>query len=427
MSTNKEKGCAVSPARGVGGSCGARTNRGDTWQLVVTRGVDSFAGRPGKFLELGSGSSRGGTGRAKLSCCAGTIGRLLSSNFPSRTRATRRDWDGRTFSLVTVAVAAYHASGCGRPPSDPGATLPAEQSFVPNSVDLCADPDSARGAGPNMGGKSCFIRQVALISIMAQCGSFVPAVSAELSVMDGVYTRMGAADNLALGASTFLEDVGMRRHPRRHAAVLVVLDELGRGTSTHDGVAVAHATLDHLVANTRCLTLFVTHYPSVARELRAKHPKHCAAAYTSYVEAGGGDDSGKMPKEEREKMEEEEEEEVNEGEHIEFMYKLTPGVAHRSFGLNVARMAGLPPSVLRRAGVKAKELEIVTARRSTIRTMGSAADVAAAAAAAENPARRVLRAIDDAAVATGAAPRREHASSPSASPRSNEIIASRLE
>ena len=243
-------------------------------------------------------------------------------------------------------------------------------------------------------------------------------------MLDGVFTRMGAADNLALGASTFLEEMSecsailAAATPRS----LVVLDELGRGTSTHDGVAVAHATLDHLVAGARCLTLFVTHYPSVARELRAKHPKHCAAAFTSYMEAtsrgggvgvggggggivggnsgggsvsvaveGGGGAAGEEP-----------EEEAPAGEHIEFMYKLTPGVAHRSFGLNVARMAGLPPGLVRRAGVKARELELATARRSALRTMGSEADVETSAAAAEKPTRDVLRAIDASGAAAAA-------------------------
>jgi|AntAceMinimDraft_1070359.scaffolds.fasta_scaffold51587_1 DNA mismatch repair protein MSH3 len=297
-----------------------------------------------------------------------------------------------------------------------------------------------------MGGKSCFIRQVALIVIMAQCGSFVPAATAQLTVMDGVFTRMGASDNLALGASTFLEEMSecaailAAATPRS----LVVLDELGRGTSTHDGVAVAHATLDYLVSGGRSLTLFVTHYPNVARELRAKHPRHCAAVFTSYMEAGGaGGDSGDSgdhgggggsgwsayvgsgdgskgrgngaseqitysepagavvgavvaaavataaagtaeaggdtatpmdagptadvsaaPINQSTTVEagsnQSEASAVaaaaaaadSPGEHIEFMYKLTPGVAHRSFGLNVARMAGVPTSVVRRAGLK---------------------------------------------------------------------------
>ncbi len=234
-----------------------------------------------------------------------------------------------------------------------------------------AAPRALVVTGPNMGGKSCFIRQTALICVMAQCGSFVPARSATLTALDGVYTRMGAADCLATGASTFLEEMSecaaiLRRAGRRS---LVVLDELGRGTSTHDGVAVAHATLEHLVKREgapgdedassaagkgrtegKGLTLFVTHYPQVAREMRAKYPDACRAAFTSYhavreedgTETGGGGGGGAAERA---------------PERVEFLYKLTPGVAHRSFGLNVARMAGLPASVLRAAGAKASALE----------------------------------------------------------------------
>ena len=150
------------------------------------------------------------------------------------------------------------------------ATLAGGKSFVPNSVELRADGTRALVVtGPNMGGKSCFIRQTALACVMAQCGSFVPAASAQLTVLDGVYTRMGAADNLAMGASTFLEEMS-----ECSASLLVPFAGGARrdargGTSTHDGVAVAHATLDHLVGAARCLALFVTHYPSVAREMRA--------------------------------------------------------------------------------------------------------------------------------------------------------------
>ena len=105
--------------------------------------------------------------------------------------------------------------------------------------------------GPNMGGKSCFVRQTATLALMAQCGSFVPARAMTLTAFEGVHTRMGAADNLAMGSSTFLEEMSECAAILRAAAAekrsLVVLDELGRGTSTHDGVAVAHATLEHLV------------------------------------------------------------------------------------------------------------------------------------------------------------------------------------
>ena len=219
-------------------------------------------------------------------------------------------------------------------------------SFVPNSIDL--DSERTRAlviTGPNMGGKSCYIRQIALLSIMAQVGSFVPAKSARLSVLDAVYTRMGASDNLAMGSSTFLEEMSEASTiletctPRS----LVIMDELGRGTSTHDGVAIAAATLEHLVRDARCFTLFVTHYPSVAREVQAKYPSHCSSSFTSYVELPGSSED--MPR-------------------IQFLYKLTPGVAHRSFGLNVARMASLPNKVIQIASAKAAELEVQTARRT---------------------------------------------------------------
>jgi len=221
--------------------------------------------------------------------------------------------------------------------------------FVPNSIDLHGDRTRALViTGPNMGGKSCYIRQVALLSVMAQVGSFVPAKQARLTVLDAIYTRMGASDNLAMGSSTFLEEMSEASNilemctPRS----LVIMDELGRGTSTHDGVAIAAATLEHLVRDAKCFTLFVTHYPSVARDVQAKYPTHCASCFTSYVELEGS--SEEMPR-------------------IQFLYKLTPGVAHRSFGLNVARMACLPPAVIQSAGVKASELEITTARRALAR------------------------------------------------------------
>jgi DNA mismatch repair protein MSH3 len=121
------------------------------------------------------------------------------------------------------------------------------------------------------------------------------------------------------------------------------MDELGRGTSTHDGVAIAAATLEHLVRDAKCFTLFVTHYPSVAREVQSKYTEHCSASFTSYMELPGSSED--VPR-------------------IQFLYKLTPGVAHRSYGLNVARMACLPTNVIQTASVKAAELEVETAQRT---------------------------------------------------------------
>lgn len=133
----------------------------------------------------------------------------------------------------------------------------------PNASIIQKDRRCLLITGPNMGGKSSYIRQIALIVIMAQIGSYVPAKSAQMGVFDAVYCRMGAADNLATGQSTFMKEVQETSDIMRLATPrsLVILDELGRGTSTHDGTAIAYATLHYLLETVKCKTLFVTHYP----------------------------------------------------------------------------------------------------------------------------------------------------------------------
>jgi DNA mismatch repair protein MSH3 len=292
--------------------------------------------------------------------------------------------------------------------------------------------------GPNMGGKSCFVRQTALLVLMAQCGSFTPARAMTLTPFEGVHTRMGAADNLAMGSSTFLEEMSecasILNAVTREKRSLVVLDELGRGTSTHDGVAVAHATLEHLVgaraggsrpdgsfgeenasssssSSRGTLTLFVTHYPSVAREVVAKRPRECAAAFTSYAEkrrTRSTTASGPEAEDETDlRAEKNADEALAAADEIDFLYALTPGVAHRSFGLNVARMAGVPPGVLRSAAAKARELETGMSRKAAARVasearrdggFGGAGERALLGACAEiaDAAGAVVRALRDA-------------------------------
>jgi DNA mismatch repair protein MSH3 len=292
--------------------------------------------------------------------------------------------------------------------------------------------------GPNMGGKSCFVRQTALLVLMAQCGSFTPARAMTLTPFEGVHTRMGAADNLAMGSSTFLEEMSecasILNAVTREKRSLVVLDELGRGTSTHDGVAVAHATLEHLVgaraggsrpdgsfgeenasssssSSRGTLTLFVTHYPSVAREVVAKRPRECAAAFTSYAEkrrTRSTTASGSEAEDETDlRAEKNADEALAAADEIDFLYALTPGVAHRSFGLNVARMAGVPPGVLRSAAAKARELETGMSRKAAARVasearrdggFGGAGERALLGACAEiaDAAGAVVRALRDA-------------------------------
>lgn len=222
-----------------------------------------------------------------------------------------------------------------------------EGSFVPNDI-MLGGPNGHRCAvitGPNMGGKSCYIRQAALIACMAQAGSFVPAVSCKLHAFDAIYTRMGAADNIALGRSTFLEELGEASAILSKATgrSLVIMDELGRGTSTQDGKAIAASTLEYFVHKIGCLLLFVTHYPEVARlGLRSGGGAACFHMAHVVEDAPLGQPEGAG---------------IAVPPRVTFLYKLISGVAEASYGLNVARMAGLPEAVVQRAYEKAREVE----------------------------------------------------------------------
>lgn len=235
-----------------------------------------------------------------------------------------------------------HLSGADGTHPAAATTTPEEPSFIetgPSDVSAFT-PEAERCAvvtGPNMGGKSCYIRQAALIVCMAQAGSFVPAAACRLHAFDAVFTRMGAADNLALGRSTFLEELGEASTILAHATPrsLVIIDELGRGTSTRDGRAIAASTLEYLCSSLRCLTLFVTHYPEVAR-VGMGVERGIGSYYMAHVVEKEAEE-GVVPR-------------------VIFLYKAVRGVAEASYGLNVARMAGLPDKVVARAAEKAHEL-----------------------------------------------------------------------
>lgn len=238
-------------------------------------------------------------------------------------------------------------------------TLP--NGYIPFTTTLSSPTPLAHLiTGPNMGGKSSFVRAAALLVLLAQVGSYVPAGAMSLTLADGIHTRMGARDNLFAGESTFMVEVSETAAILRAATPrsLVVLDELGRGTSTHDGAAIAHAVLDYVVRETRCLTLFITHYQNLARIaegmggglVRNVHMRFTAARVAGpggEGGAGGGSD--------------EEDEEGAGGlggdEEITFLYEVAEGVAHRSYGLNVARLAKIPRKVLEVAAKKSRELE----------------------------------------------------------------------
>ncbi|MGD8328167.1 MAG: DNA mismatch repair protein MutS [Acidobacteriota bacterium] len=203
--------------------------------------------------------------------------------------------------------------------------LQASERFIPNDAYL---DDSAQRiqllTGPNMGGKSTYLRQVALITVLAQMGSFVPAASARIGVVDRIFTRVGASDNLARGASTFLVEMQETANILHNAtpASLVILDEVGRGTSTYDGLALAWAVVEYLQQQEDVAprALFATHYhelTSLEGVLPSVRNLNVAAQET--------------------------------GDGVVFLHRVEPGAADRSYGIHVGRLAGLPTSVIERA------------------------------------------------------------------------------
>ena len=195
--------------------------------------------------------------------------------------------------------------------------------FIPNDLYLNGGTDLiAIITGPNMGGKSTYLRSAALIAIMAQMGGFVPAESASLPLIDRVFTRIGASDNLSRGRSTFMVEMTETAVILNTATErsFIVLDEIGRGTSTYDGLALAWAVVEHIHARTRAKTLFATHYHELT-EL-AGQLDGVRNLMVTVKEAG---------------------------DHIIFLRKVEPGAADRSYGIEVARLAGLPLSVIERA------------------------------------------------------------------------------
>ncbi|KAJ9164766.1 DNA mismatch repair protein MSH3 [Coniochaeta hoffmannii] len=252
-------------------------------------------------------------------------------------------------------------------------TLP--NGYIPFTTTLSSpSPLAQLITGPNMGGKSSYVRAVALLVLLAQIGSFVPATAMTLTLADAIHTRTGARDNLFRGESTFMVEVSETAAILRSATPrsLVILDELGRGTSTHDGAAIAQAVLDHVVRETRCLTLFITHYQSLARVsegLGGGLVKCVHMKFSARRRAGTGDESG---------GEEVTGEEGGEGdEEITFLYEVAEGVAHRSYGLNVARLARIPRKVLEVAARKSKELEMEVNKRRLMGAAGLLSDVLA--------------------------------------------------
>jgi DNA mismatch repair protein MSH3 len=208
-------------------------------------------------------------------------------------------------------------------------------SYVPNNLQLAHSATRALlVTGPNMGGKSSYVRSAALIAIMGQIGSYVPADEARLGMLDAVFTRMGAFDNMLKGESTFMVELNETSDILKSATPrsLIILDELGRGTSTFDGVAIAEAVLDYVIRELKSLTLFITHYQHLSKVHTRFTNKELKNVHMSFEERDGG-------------------------REVVFLYEVAEGTSHRSYGLNVARLARVPEKVIDVAGVKSAELE----------------------------------------------------------------------
>lgn len=208
------------------------------------------------------------------------------------------------------------------------------EHFVANDIDLSGESDQKAQmlliTGPNMGGKSTYMRQAALIALLAHCGSYVPAKQAQLGMLDQIFTRIGASDDLASGRSTFMVEMTETANILHHATQrsLVLMDEVGRGTSTFDGLALAFAIARHLATHNRSLTLFATHYfelTKLTEEFPQIHNVHLSAAEYK--------------------------------NHIVFLHKVTEGPANQSYGLQVAALAGVPGNVIKVARNHLVQLE----------------------------------------------------------------------
>ena len=205
-----------------------------------------------------------------------------------------------------------------------------EGNYIPNDLVMNSDTSIYLITGPNMSGKSTYMRQQALIAIMAQIGSFVPADSAELPIFDQIFTRIGAADDLISGKSTFMVEMSEANDALQYASSrsLVLFDEIGRGTATYDGMALAGAIVKYLHDKVGAKTLFATHYHELTQlDETLQHLKN--------IHVGATEENGKLI----------------------FLHKILPGPADQSYGIHVAKLAGLPKRVLRDATTLLKRLE----------------------------------------------------------------------
>ncbi len=252
---------------------------------------------------------------------AKVIGKIdVLSNFANRALAF--DWARPTFtSLECIDIEN------GRHPT---IERNSQTPFVPNSLKLTKNKKLLLITGPNMGGKSTYMRQTAIILLMAHIGSFVPATLAQIGPIDSIYSRIGASDNITAGDSTFMVEMKETANILNHANSnsLVIIDEIGRGTSTYDGLALATSTAQHLAETNKCFCLFATHYFELT-DLPIDYPSISNARLDA----------------------------VEENDDITFLHEVREGATNKSFGIAVARKAGVPLTVIENAKRILKKLE----------------------------------------------------------------------
>lgn len=242
-----------------------------------------------------------------------------------------------------------------------------QPNFVPNDINLGEDQFFVLLTGPNMAGKSTYLRQTALIVIMAQMGSFVPASAARIGLVDRIFTRIGAADDLSTGQSTFMVECAETANLVKNSTIrsLIILDELGRGTSTFDGMAIAQSVVEFIHNRIKARTLFSTHYHELT-----KLEKELKGLITY-----------KMAVEEAHNQ-------------VYFLHKVMPGNADRSYGINVAKMAGMPLPIIERAEVLLYQLEADQQKPLQLNLFQSLEHPAAAASEIEHEILQEIRGLD---------------------------------
>mmetsp|Transcript_24375 Transcript_24375/g.43243 ORF Transcript_24375/g.43243 Transcript_24375/m.43243 type:complete len:633 (+) Transcript_24375:2-1900(+) len=260
---------------------------------------------------------------AQLDCLMSLA--IVSHQQTPSTRPTFTKTSDKTASFLEIRESVH--------PTVAGSQNISSTSFIPNDIVIGASENKARFllvSGPNMGGKSTLLRQACVVTILAQTGCYVPAESCSLSPVDRIFTRVGANDRIMQGQSTFMVELQETANILKHATPrsLVILDELGRGTSTFDGTAIAFSVIKYLLEQRKCMTLFSTHYHKLLDEFKANSGVAMYHMACSVQE-----------------------------ESVTFLYKFTKGVCRNSYGMNCASLAGMPESVVRTAKEMAQHFE----------------------------------------------------------------------